>query len=46
MEDIRSHHLKGQKSAAIYITIINSGEKDIKINSISTDIAKKAKFMR
>ena len=35
---------KGQKSAAIYITIINSGEKDVKINSISTDVAKKAEI--
>ena len=35
---------KGQKSAAIYITIINSGEKDVEIKSISTDIAKKSEI--
>ena len=37
---------KGQKSAAIYITIINSGEKDVKINSISTNVAKKAEAIK
>ena len=35
---------KGQRSAAIYITIINSGKKDIEIKSISTDIAKKTEI--
>ena len=35
---------KGQKSAAIYLTLINAGNNDIRIKSIKTDLAKKAEI--
>ena len=35
---------KNQKSAAVYITIINNNKKDIQIISLNTDIAKKTEI--
>lgn len=35
---------KNQKSAAVYLTIINNNKKDINIISLNTDIAKKAEI--